>query len=465
MESIEHASSHAAKCESPRHLQHPVSKKNHGHRPVLVIAAIDSATALRHRTWASIDRHGAYPAIVSIHGSFHPARSPGRMIAIGIGGAAVIAGAIAGGVAIASSSSASFAAVAGPPGTPSARSDATIGYDPDTKQVVMFGGMGDYGSLGDTWVFSDSTWRQEHTSQAPAARGDAAMVFDPKLRALVLFGGWATGNAGDLNSTWLWTGNAWDRRTTATVPYGIYDQTTLQQDHMAYDAATGNVVMVGIPGELEYQSCSAETWTFDGTDWHLQHPTTELPSSETAIVDDPQTGHVLAVLTARDAVDNVRGSQSCPVGSPEARALSGSSTWRWTGSTWIQVSAGSEPGGAVDGSEPNNTLQSLQGVVGTSMLATGVATEVLWSWNGIGWSEVTGSSPGPPATWQNVQSDDGHGVVLFGGAELNNGPDTEETWIWDGSHWRQLLTAGYAAPTPTPVPPTQNPDVVTPAAP
>ncbi len=386
------------------------------------------------------------------------------MIVVGTLATVIAAGAVVGGLALSSTTPTSFAALAGAPGTPPARADAAIGYDPDTKQVVMFGGQGDYGSLGDTWVFDGSTWRPEHTAQAPAARSDAGMVFDPKLRALVLFGGWATGNGGDLSATWLWTGHAWERRSTATVPYGIYDQTILQQDHMAYDAVTGKVVLVGIPGELEYQSCSAETWTFDGSNWQLQRPATELPSSETAIVNEPQTGHVVAVLTARDAIDNVRDGQSCPVGSSQARALAGSSTWRWTGSTWVEVSAGSEPDAGVNGTAQNGTLQSLQAVAGTSMLATGV-DEAFWSWNGSRWSELPASHGGPPPTWQNVQADDGDGVVLFGGSETPpNGPNTADTWLWDGSHWRLLATAGRPVATPTAVPPSQNPGVTTPAA-
>jgi hypothetical protein len=327
----------------------------------------------------------------------------------------------------------------------------------------MFGGQGNEGSLGDTWVFDGAAWRQEHTAQTPAARADAGMAFDPKLRALVLFGGWATGNGADLSATWLWTGHAWQERSTSTFPVGIDDQTVLQQDHMAYDAVTGKVILVGIASELEYQPCSTETWTFDGGNWQLQHPSTELPASETAIVDESQTGHVLAVLTAREAVDNVRGGQSCPVGSSAARALPSSSTWRWTGSTWVEVSTGSEPDAGVNG-DAGITEESLQTVAGTSMLATG-PVEALWSWNGSRWSRIVSSSVLPPQTWSNVQAADGDHVVLFGGADLLSGPNTAETWLWSDSRWAQVATPDDATGSLTSAPATQNPDVVTPAAP
>jgi hypothetical protein len=386
------------------------------------------------------------------------------MIAAGTLAAGVVAGAILGGLALASgASSTSFPALAGPPGTPPARADAAIGYDPDTKQVVMFGGQGDNGSLADTWIWTGSAWREEHSSDGPAGRGDASMVFDPKLHALVLFGGWSTSSTGDLGATWLWTGHAWERRTTAIVPAASDAQTSLAQDHLGYDAVTGRVVLVGTAGALEYQACSAETWAFDGTNWQLEHPATQLPAAVATVVDESQTGHVLAVLASRSAVANVRGDQSCPVGSPESRALPTSSTWRWTGSTWVEVSAGTEPNVAFVGTLQNGVLASLQAVAGTSMLASGI-DEAFWSWTGTRWTEVPGADGTPPPTWLNMQSTDGNGVLLFGGSDLPNGPNTSDTWLWDGRRWRMEVTAGPPTATPSVAPATQNPDVTTPAA-
>ena len=128
------------------------------------------------------------------------------------------------------------------------------------------------------------------------------------------------------------------------------------------------------------------------------------------------------------------------------------------------MSSGSEPGAGVDGSTENGTLQSLQAVAGSSMLSTGPET-AFWSWNGDRWTKITASNVQPPQTWANMQAADGADVILFGGSDLPNGPNTAETWLWGGSQWRRVVTAGYPAPTPTTRPPTQNPNVVTPAAP
>ncbi len=220
---------------------------------------------------------------------------------------------------------------------------------------------------------------------------------------------------------------------------------------------------MGTPGASEYQACSAETWTFNGSDWQLEQPATQLPAAVATIVDESQTGYVLAVLSSSSAVDNVRGGQSCPAGSHEARALPTSSTWRWTGSTWVEVGAETEPGGASVGAFQDGVLQNLQAVSGTSMLASGV-NEALWSWTGSRWSVVPASAGGPPPTWLNMQSTDEHGVLLFGGSDLPNGPNTSQTWLWGGARWRMEITAGRPVTTPSAVPATRDPGVATPAA-
>jgi hypothetical protein len=362
----------------------------------------------------------------------HPGRFAARKrTLVAVGAAAAVA--IGGAVAVAAFAQTSFPATAGQPGTPLARADASVGYDPDTRQVVLFGGQGSADQLGDTWVWDGSVWRPEITAQSPPSRVDAPMVFDPKLHALVLFGGVPGSPAGDDGATWLWTGRAWERRATAHNPASV--QGELFDDHLAYDAATGLVVLIAAPGALEFEACSDDTWTFDGNDWHQEHPATPLPASAATLVNESQTGHVVAVVTARDAVDNPRGGQSCAVGSNEARALPGSSTWRWTGSNWVQVAAGTEPGGADVGDTPVAYFSGLLTVSGTSMIAT-QNTESLWSWTGSRWIDVPGSATGSPLTSQSALSLDGRGrVVLFGGATQPNGPDHQDTWTWDGTQW------------------------------
>jgi hypothetical protein len=360
-------------------------------------------------------------------------------------------------------------ALAGSVGTPPARCCAAIGFDPETRQVVMFGGLGVTGSRGDTWIWNGSFWLRPKLSLAPVTREDASMIFDPKLHALVMVGG--SSNAvspevqPDLNATWLWTGTRWVRRQTAHIPTSSFAPNIFFGGPLAYDAVTGRVIMLTTQGGVHFEACSTQTWTFDGTDWRLEHPATQLPAMLAAVINEPQTGYVVAVLGPRPAVEPVGFlSYDCQPGSAAGRALPESSTWRWNGSTWSQVSSGTEPGGMSLGNTPTSYAVGLDPIAGAAMVAL-ESDETLWSWNGARWARLSPSNvDGPPGmTNESSLSIDALGnVMLFGGMSQNE--QNLDTWVWDGSDWRNIVTAGQPAPPPTAVPQTQDPSITTPAA-
>lgn len=326
-----------------------------------------------------------------------------------------------------------------------------MGYDPETGQVIMFGGRGTGGDLGDTWVWTGTGWIRPRLAVSPHSRDGASIVFDQKLHALVLIGGSPDAPVGsseraDLEATWLWTGTEWKRSPTAHTPPA--DSLTQSiSGSIGYDATTGRVVLVTTKQETHFQPCSLETWTFDGVDWRMEQPTTALPASLAALVDEPQTGHVIAVLAPRAAVAP-QGflMTSCPPGSDAARALPSSSTWRWTGTTWVEVSAGTEPGG--------NRLDIFNGtfldpVAGRARVLTD-DDEKLWGWDGGRWTELPTSGVGPPQRSYSMQSVDraGH-IVVYGGAGVRVGP-LYDTWVWDGAHWSQWAGPAPATSSPSP---------------
>ena len=188
-------------------------------------------------------------------------------------------------------------------------------------------------------------------------------------------------------------------------------------------------------------ACSAETWTFDGADWRLENPATPLPAVVAAVVDDPHTGHVIAVLNARAAVaPGGFASSSCPAGNPEARALPQSSTWRWTGSNWVEVGSGSEP----EGSSIEGPI-GLDPVSGAAMVMTD-NNERPWSWDGLRWAELPESGTGPSPRTGSMQTIDGAGhVVLYGGVNQRANAYLFDTWLWNGSRWQPI--AGPAPQT------------------
>ncbi len=397
-----------------------------------------------------------------VHIEWPPApshRGIAPMVALATVVGVFIAGAIVAGIALLGSRSTSITpATPGAPGTPAERSGAAIAYDPDTGQVVMFGGLGDNGSLGDTWIWNGAYWTQPRLSLSPLTRSGASMVYDHNIHALVLFGGGAdepisASQQRDLNATWLWTGAGWKRVDTAHIPTSNSLGGIGVLGSMAYDASTGRIVLLTSVAGIHFIACSAETWTFDGADWHLADPATPLPAVVLALMNEPQTGHVIAVLNARPAVvAGGFGSASCPAGSPQARALPQTSTWRWSGSNWVEISSGTEPeGSALQSTTIGSTPIGLDPVAGAALVATD-NNEVLWSWNGARWAEVPGSGTGPAPRSGPMLSIDGEGgVVLFGGFSQRSNTDKFDTWVWNGSWWLRFVGPAPQTSTPSPV--------------
>jgi hypothetical protein len=74
-------------------------------------------------------------------------------------------------------------------GQPPARTGGAMAFDTANGTVVLFGGNGKSGSLGDTWVWGGSTWARAHPKASPPALSGAQMTFDPVSHDLVLVGG------------------------------------------------------------------------------------------------------------------------------------------------------------------------------------------------------------------------------------------------------------------------------------
>jgi hypothetical protein len=242
-----------------------------------------------------------------------------------------------------------------PATSPPARNDAAMAYDAATGTVVLFGGYSNTGNLGDTWTWNGTTWTKQHpatspgrssgirmaydaatgtvvlfdgatwtwdgttwTKQAvanPRARIDAMMAYDAATGTVVLFGGASTTSDSDLNDTWTWDGTTWTKQAPAVHP-GPRDSAS-----MAYDAATGTVVLFG--GYDPTNECVFDgTWTWDGTTWTKQapavHPT---PRVFTAMAYDAATGTVVLFGGTVDTTTTAR----CPPSGEKFVAQ----TWTW----------------------------------------------------------------------------------------------------------------------------------------
>jgi hypothetical protein len=78
-------------------------------------------------------------------------------------------------------------------------------YDAATSNVVLYGGLKYDGTapvyLGDTWTWDGTTWTQQHPAASPSARNASSMAYDAATGNVVLFGGYRNGYVSD---TWTW---------------------------------------------------------------------------------------------------------------------------------------------------------------------------------------------------------------------------------------------------------------------
>ncbi len=93
----------------------------------------------------------------------------------------------------------------------------------------------------------------------PPARYRAAMAYDAATGTIVMFGGYGTRRLG---GTWTWDGSTWTKQAPATSP------TAREGESMAYDAATGTIVMFG--GNGTRGNYLGDTWS--GFDVHSSSP-------------------------------------------------------------------------------------------------------------------------------------------------------------------------------------------------
>jgi hypothetical protein len=83
------------------------------------------------------------------------------------------------------------------------------------------------------------TWTRQAPATHPPARSEAAMAYDPATGNMVLFGGQGGVTVTVQSGTWAWDGSNWARQHPKTSP------PARDLPSMAYDAATGNMVLFG----------------------------------------------------------------------------------------------------------------------------------------------------------------------------------------------------------------------------
>ena len=118
--------------------------------------------------------------------------------------------------------------------------------------MVLFGGLDSHDhALGDTWVWEGTTWAKQAPAASPPARYGPSMAYDAATGNVVLFGGF--GRNGMQSGTWIWNGATWTRQFPKTSPPARYAAS------MGYDAPTGHVVLFS---GSDLNGLLSGTWTW-----------------------------------------------------------------------------------------------------------------------------------------------------------------------------------------------------------
>jgi hypothetical protein len=310
--------------------------------------------------------------------------------------------------------------LAGTPGNPPARSQAVMAYDPAQGVVVMFGGRGESGSLGDTWTWDGSIWRQQHPAVSPPARVGGAMAYDQTSGRLVLFSGNVEGGAE--NATWTWDGTTWRAEHTQHAPQGG----PIPLVGMAADAATGQVVLVvpenfGLPAK---SSSGSAIITVPPNATLPARPlgTPSVPSAHPVPLNPGGAGHAVTIPPSIEYP---------PL--PETYEYS---TWIWTGSDWTAAPVTHRPSGMLG--TPDLVYDS--SVRGLMLVTASVPQCRSIGGAGMGASPQAGGPTGGSSGWTGYSPLPAPSLRAVPPAATSTVPMCPMLidpirWTWDGHDW------------------------------
>ncbi len=299
-----------------------------------------------------------------------------------------------------------------PATSPSARFGQAMAYDPVSKKIVLFGGIGKT-YLNDTWTFDGTTWTKQQTPVAPPVRTGSSMGFDKRTHKLVMFGGFNGGHTKSafLQDTWLWDGatSTWTEATMKSSPPRATGPV------MFNDPLTGKVVMFGGWNPTQKVPNLNKTWRWTGQAWQRLHPTTSPYGRGWGIaVLDPARKNV--VLTGGNG-DTIRTDN----------------TWTWDGQNWTQQFPSTQVQALVSAGfafDPGSQSVIVFGGFGE---ASGQNMNQTWSWDGTNWVLLNPKKSPSARDGLGMAYDPAtHEVVMFGGEVSDGGKELRDTWKWTG---------------------------------
>lgn len=256
-----------------------------------------------------------------------------------------------------------------PPASPPPGSSLAMAYDPAIGEILAFGDFqGPANALvasNQTWAWNGTTWTRLAPATVPPARAGAGMAYDAATRQLVMYGG-AT-NAGTLSDTWLWSGSNWVRPGPGESP-GPRSEMSL-----TYDAATSQLLLVG--GLPDVGPVRGDTWAWSGTAWSQVNPATALDPRYLQAATYDATNHELVVfggaINSRFLADTWLYG---PLEIPPQTLATGTAGARYTAT--LEALAGTDPDtwSVTSGALPSGLSLSPAGVISGTPASAGKAT-------------------------------------------------------------------------------------------
>jgi hypothetical protein len=144
------------------------------------------------------------------------------------------------------------------PHTPSVAFEFSVADDLATRDVVLFGGVDDFDS---TWLWTGTRWELAHPAVSPPGRYGAAAAFDPETDQVLLFGGRLEPGT-PVNDTWGWDGGGWQELNGGTGGPPPGDGAA-----MTWDPIRDQMLLVTRP---DVSTGGGETWIWSGTAWRRE---------------------------------------------------------------------------------------------------------------------------------------------------------------------------------------------------
>ncbi|MFZ2114308.1 MAG: hypothetical protein WAU77_11350 [Solirubrobacteraceae bacterium] len=244
--------------------------------------------------------------------------------------------------------------------------------------------------------------------------------------------------AGGTSHTTVWKYDAQRAAFTSTDLSVAATPPARQGAAMAYDAATGQLVMFGGYGAQSSSSQTGElsdTWTWDGSSWH-EVAASGPDGGSASMVYDAASRQLLLVQTTPNSSGNL------------------SDTWLWSGSGWTKIAGARGPADYSDAAAYDPRLGEVVLLVEAG-LPNVTRRPQTWLWDGHSWTQAQSSHVPPESVGEPLVYDPNSGeVILQGSTHMyvpGVGPNSADTWGWDGTDWSRLrpassppLSQGYA---------------------